>query len=112
MEKTNLKTLKDLTVFNEYARIYIPTDNNSLLINNVVNNLSARYGGTTSYNTVGTFIMSDKTLVKENITIVEVFTSQLDNKDIDYFINACEAIKMVLKQQSVSLEINKKLYFI
>ncbi|MDO7486494.1 hypothetical protein Q5O89_12935 [Peribacillus frigoritolerans] len=51
-------------------------------------------------------------LVKEKVTIVYSFTEKLDKNKINEVVAYAKNLKKEMKQSSVSIEVNGKMYFI
>ena len=89
------------------------TNNNKKQVNKTLKELSNLFGGSTSYNAIGTFISSKKKLIKEEVTICESYCTTEDfKKSINDVVDYCENLKDEMKQEAVSLEVNNELYFI
>ena len=81
-------------------------------VNNTLEFLSNIFGGATSYKAFGAWLTNNK-LVKENINIVLSYCNQKDLENNIYKIyEYCLNLKIELKQENISLEINNELYFI
>lgn len=115
-----MKKLENKFTLDNNIKIYVPStfdiDNkidNKNQVNKTLKELSNLFGGSTSYKAIGTFISSNKKLIKENVTICESFCTKKDfKKSLDNVIDYCENLKKDMKQEAVSLEVNNKLYFI
>ncbi|MCJ8014733.1 DUF3574 domain-containing protein [Paenibacillus sp. KQZ6P-2] len=70
------------------------------------------FGGATAIEGEGAWVDKDKTLIKENVTIVYAFAENLDKKSIDQVVVYAKQLKKDLAQSSVSIEVDGKMYFI
>jgi hypothetical protein len=115
-----MNKLKNKFKLDNNIRVYVPStfdvDNkidNKKQVNKTLKELSNLFGGSTSYNAIGTFISSKKKLIKEDVTICESYCTSKDfKKSINDVVDYCEKLKNEMKQEAVSLEINNELYFI
>jgi len=114
------KRLKALIKLGCKVAIYVPSTINvdtELVTEEYVietaHRLATLFGGATSTPAVGYWESMDKGTVKERVTAVYSYctTKQLDSH-IDEVIDYCEALKIRLSQEAVSLEVNGELYFI
>ena len=116
MKEININTLEnclnDLLVLTENVRVYVPIIKNSNILKDVELVMCERFGGTSSIKVNGSYIMSDGNIEYDNIVIVESFTNELNNNDIEFLVELCKKLKNDLEQEAMSLEINKKLYFV
>ena len=116
----NHKTLKNLIVLESNVKIYIPgtidikiAANNSKYIDNTLKLLSDYFGGSTSYQAIGCWNSVNSGLIKENVNICESYCKETElKKHISDIIDYCESLKIELRQESISLEVNNKLYFV
>jgi hypothetical protein len=114
------KTLKNLIVLQSNVKIYVPgtiqinqSFDNSEQVNKTLELLSSCFGGSTSYQAVGCWISQNNGLIKESVTICESYCKEQDlKKHISSIIDYCENLKKELSQESISLEVNNKLYFV
>lgn len=115
-----MKSLKNCIKLSHSIKIYVPSTKN---INELIDNthwvnktlefLSKTFGGATSSKALGAWLSNDGNLVKENVTIVFSYSTQIDlEKNIDLVYNFCLAMKNELNQEAIALEVNNELYFI
>lgn len=81
-------------------------------VDEALTNFSEWFGGATAVDGEGAWVDKDKTLIKENVTIVYAFAEKLDKKLIDQVVAYAKQLKEDLAQSSVSLEVDGKMYFI
>lgn len=103
----------------EYVAIYVPSTQNT---NESVNNaeyvekiqfeLSKMFGGSTSYDTVGSFVADNNEHIVEKVTIVKAFSTKIDNEHVEKCVELCKTLKVEMGQYCVSLEINGQLFFV
>jgi hypothetical protein len=92
----------------------IKTDNSDI-IQYSINYLKAYYSrhNTVYYNTKGSWYSSDKNdVVEEDITIMSIRLQTVTDTDIKVFITLAEYIKKAMKQEGVSIAVNKALCII
>lgn len=70
------------------------------------------FGGATAIDGTGAWLSDDNQLVKEKVTIVYSFVEDLDKKKLNQVVDYAQSLKEEMKQSSVSLEVNGKMYFI
>ncbi|MGA5691526.1 hypothetical protein [Cytobacillus pseudoceanisediminis] len=70
------------------------------------------FGGATAVDGTGAWLSDEDQLVKEKVTIVYSFAEDLDKKKIKDVVAYAKSLKEEMKQSSVSLEVNGKMYFI
>jgi hypothetical protein len=70
------------------------------------------FGGATAIEGNGSWLSDDNQLIKEKVTIVYSFAEDLDKNKINQVVAYAEYLKEEMKQSSVSLEVNGKMYFI
>lgn len=74
--------------------------------------LSERFGGATAQQATGFYVAKDGSLVVERVTLVYCFAGRLSKDDRDT-VNAFAAeLASRLGQESVAVEVDRKLYFI
>jgi len=81
-------------------------------VDQALGKFSEWFGGATAVDGEGAWVDKDKTLIKENTTIVYAFAKTLDKKSIDQVVAYGKQLKEDLAQSSVSLEVDGKMYFI
>ena len=81
-------------------------------INYIRNKMSRAFGGTTEYRARGSWIDNYGETIFDDIMIVESFTDKSINDIKRLASEYVEIIKMDLKQEAVSIEINNILYII
>jgi hypothetical protein len=114
------KTLKNLIALESNVKIYVPSTinvneqtDNSKQVDNVLFQLSGLFGGATSYSALGCWSSPESGLIKERVTICESYCHENVLKaSINTVIDLCEQLKIDMKQEAISLEVNNKLYFI
>ena len=74
--------------------------------------MSGAFGGTTEYRTRGSWIDNYGETIFDDIMIIESFTNKSMNDIKKLAAEYVETIKMDLKQEAVSIEINNILYII
>lgn len=74
--------------------------------------LSDRFGGVTTYEAFGSYIMEDGALIREKMTIVQAFADRVNNDDIDLVWYYAVELWRQLNQEAVTVEINNELYII
>lgn len=112
--------LENFTALGDNVKVYVPSTMNvnekidsKKFVESIKISLSNLFGGCTSYNASGAWYSDEKeSLILEGVTIVQAFTSALDNDSINAVIELCEMLKSEMVQECISLEINNKLYFI
>ena len=112
--------LKNMIELSSRLTVYIPSTIN---INQEINNkkyvektaamLAEYFGGATSTNAAGYWLSPSAGLVRERSTMVFAYCSEIDlDKYIDNIIEYCEKLKDELRQDSIALELNGKMYFV
>ena len=104
----------------ERVAVYCPTrdsvgellPNAQSFVTDALTQLSALFGGATANVAEGAWINDDGTLIREQVTIVYAFASELSDNLINSVVALCEKIKAEGKQAAVSLEVNGKLFFV
>lgn len=111
--------LARFSALNEDVKIYVPSTvsvshevDNSHYVQHVEKELSQLFGGCTTYTANGNYVSNDGKLISEKVNIVQAFTTELRNEDIEKAIQICEYLKNEMLQECVSLEVKGKLYFI
>ena len=114
------RTLKNLIALESNVKIYVPSTistnieiDNSLQVDKLLTEFSMLFGGATSYAALGCWMSNTLGLIKERVTIVEAYCHETELKhSIDKILELAETLKNEMNQETVSLEVNGKLYFI
>lgn len=112
--------LKNMIELSSRLTVYVPSTKN---INEVIDNteyvnktasmLSEYFGGATATEASGYWTSPTMGLVKERSTMIFAYCKEADlNTYVDSVVEHCEYLKEELKQDSIALEINGKMYFI
>ena len=103
----------------EYVSIYVPSTldtnksiDNAKYVEKIQFELSKMFGGSTSYDTIGSFVADNNEHIVEKVTIVKAFSTKIDNEHVEKCVKLCEALKVEMSQYCISLEINGKLFFV
>jgi hypothetical protein len=111
--------LKNQYYLDNVVKIYVPSTynidqpiDNKKYVDQSLEKFSGMFGGATSVDGTGAWIGDNKKLVKEKVTIVYSFAEKLDKDKINKVVEYARQLKKDMKQSSVSLEINGKMYFI
>ncbi|WP_242490877.1 DUF3574 domain-containing protein [Priestia endophytica] len=111
--------LKGQFHLNNVVKIYVPSTynidepvDNKKYVDQSLEKFSNMFGGATSIDGTGAWIGDNKKLVKEKVTIVYSFAEKLDKDKINKVVEYAKYLKNDMKQSSVSLEVNGKMYFI
>ncbi|MEC0202788.1 DUF3574 domain-containing protein [Paenibacillus lautus] len=104
------------------VKIYIPStvkgnipiteEAQQKFVDQALTKFSEWFGGATAVDGEGAWVDKDKSLVKEDVTIVYAFAESLDKKSLDQVVAYAKQVKEDLAQSSVSLEVDGKMYFI
>lgn len=121
-ETTKVKqssALKGQFYLEDVVKIYVPSTynvdqpiDNTPYVNKSLEEFSKMFGGATATDGTGSWLSDDEQLVTENVTIVYSFAEDLDKKKINRVVAYAKSLKEEMKQSSVSLEVNGKMYFI
>jgi hypothetical protein len=121
-ETTKVKqssALKGQFYLEDVVKIYVPSTynvdqpiDNTPYVNKSLEEFSKMFGGATAIDGTGSWLSDDDQLVTENVTIVYSFAEDLDKKRINRVVAYAKSLKEEMKQSSVSLEVNGKMYFI
>lgn len=117
---TNNKRLKEMFKLSSRITLYIPATkdinqeiDNAEYVDQAASLLADLFGGSTSTPALGYWVSANKGLIKEKTDLVFAYCSDKDLQEkIDEVIDFCIALKVELKQEAVSLEINGEMYFI
>ncbi|MEH7350334.1 MULTISPECIES: DUF3574 domain-containing protein [Bacillaceae] len=111
--------LKGQFYLDDIVKIYIPSTynvdqpiDNTTYVNKSLEEFSRMFGGATAVEGTGSWLSDDNQLVKEKVTIVYSYAEDLDKVKINQIVAYTKSLKEEMKQTSVSLEVNGKMYFI
>ncbi|WP_318285090.1 MULTISPECIES: DUF3574 domain-containing protein [Peribacillus] len=111
--------LKGQFYLEDVVKIYIPSTynvdqpiDNTPYVNKSLEEFSKMVGGATAIDGTGSWLSDDNQLIKEKVTIVYSYAEDLDKKKINKVVTYAKSLKEEMKQSSVSLEVNGKMYFI
>lgn len=89
-----------------------PVDNTEKVIN-TIKQLSKMFGGATASNAFGGWLSASGNVVTEKVTIVYSFCSSLQlRENIEEIYSICQELKVSMKQEAITLEINGQVKFI
>ncbi|MGN7942192.1 MULTISPECIES: DUF3574 domain-containing protein [Bacillaceae] len=121
-ETNNVKetnALKGQYHLEDVVKIYVPSTydidqpiDNTPYVNKTLETFSKMFGGATSIEGTGAWVSDNEELIKEKVTIVYSFVEKLDKKKVNEVVAYAKSLKEEMKQSSVSLEVNGKMYFI
>ncbi|MFY0758044.1 DUF3574 domain-containing protein [Metabacillus dongyingensis] len=121
-ESSNVKqssALKGQFHLDDVVKIYVPSTyngdqpiDNTPFVNRSLEKFTKMFGGATAIEGTGSWLSDNDQLIKEKVTIVYSFADDLDKKKINQVVAYAEYLKEEMKQSSVSLEVNGKMYFI
>jgi hypothetical protein len=101
------------------VKIYVPSTyyvdqpiDNTPYVNRSLEKFSEMFGGATAIDGTGAWLSDNDQLIKEKVTIVYSFAEDLDKKKINQVVAYAKDLKEEMKQSSVSIEVNGKMYFI
>lgn len=112
--------LKNLFSLDNKIRLFIPSTydidkkiDNKNIVKKIRKRFSILFGGSTIFNGIGSYVIDDQKEIVEDVKIIEAFASDIDLKNnIDKVLKLSKNLKKELKQDSVALEVNGKMYFI
>ncbi|WP_026584156.1 hypothetical protein [Bacillus sp. J33] len=111
--------LKGQYYLEDVVKIYVPSTynvdqpiDNTPYVNQSLEKFSEMFGGATAIDGTGAWLSDQDQLVKEKVTIVYSFAEDLDKKKINQVVEYAKSLKEEMKQSSVSIEVNGKMYFI
>jgi hypothetical protein len=111
--------LKGQFYLEDVVKIYVPSTynivqpiDNTPYVNKSLEEFSKMFGGATAIEGTGSWLSDDNQLIKEKVTIVYSYAENLDKKKINEVVTYAKSLKEELKQSSVTLEVNGKMYFI
>lgn len=107
--KIYVTSTRNLKVFNR--NIVLPF-NNKKQVAKIQRELSLLFGGSTSYNALGSYVMNDNQLVTEKVVIVQSFIDVLNDEIIQRIKEIAIQLKNDSNQESVAIEINNTLIFV
>lgn len=121
-ETNNVKetnALKGQYYLEDVVKIYVPSTydidqpiDNTPYVNETLETFSKMFGGATSIEGTGAWVSDNEELIKEKVTIVYSFVEKLDKRKVNEVVAYAKSLKEEMKQSSVSLEVNGKMYFI
>jgi len=112
--------LENLFKLSSKITVYVPATinineqiDNTKYVDSMASLFSECFGGSTSSAALGYWTSPSAGLVKEKTTIVFAYCAEADlQKNVEKIIDACQALKDELKQDSIAMEINGEMYFI
>ena len=115
-----LKALKNLIPLDHKVALYVPEkqldgtliENRELYVNKVRTLFSSLFGGCTSTDAIGSWVLTNGKLQNELIKVVYSYSTQLTNELIESVIEFAMILKSELNQEAISLEVDNVLYFI
>lgn len=115
-----MKHLKNCVKLNSIVKIYVPSTydvdkkiDNEEWIDKTLTFLSEKFRGATASPALGAWVSQGGELIKEDVAVVFSYCLQSDLKqEIDNVYDFCVEMRNVLKQESISLEVNGELYFV
>ena len=117
--KQSSSALRGQFFLEDVVKIYVPSTyhvdepiDNTPYVNKTLGKFSKIFGGATAIEGTGSWLSDDDQLVTEKVTIVYSFAEDLDAHQINQVVAYAKALKEEMKQSSVSLEVNGKMYFI
>ncbi|MGG1674897.1 DUF3574 domain-containing protein [Neobacillus sp. NRS-1170] len=118
-EVKQTSALKGQFYLKDIVKIYVPSTynvdqpiDNTPYVNKSLERFSKMFGGATAIDGTGAWLSDNDQLVKEKVTIVYSFAEDLNKKKINEVVAYAKSLKEEMKQSSVSLEVNGKMYFI
>jgi hypothetical protein len=108
--ENNLKIFR----LTEKVKFYLPLNQANDLKNyqRIVRIMSELFGGTSSYEVEGSYVMDSGELVFDRVKVIESFASRISNSDIELLESLAREMGAELNQESIGLEVNGVLYFI
>jgi hypothetical protein len=111
--------LKGQFYLEDTVKIYVPSTydmdepiDNTPYVNETLKKISEMFGGATAIDGTGSWLSDDNQLVKEKVTIVYSFAENLNKKNLKEVVDYARYLKEEMKQSSVSIEVNGKMFFI
>jgi len=120
VKKMELSKLENMFSLSCNVVVYVPSTynvdkkiDNKKQVESVASLLADYFGGSTSEKCKGYYKANSGKMISEDIIKVYAFcdTESLNN-NIDNVIAICENLKTEMKQESIALEINNKMYFV
>lgn len=119
LKAKEMNALKGQFHLDEVVKIYVPSTynmdqpiDNTPYVNQSLETLSKMFGGATAIEGTGAWVADNDQLIKEKVTIVYSFSEKLNKSKINEVVAYAKYLKEEMKQSSVSLEVNGKMYFI
>lgn len=114
------KYLEGLYSLDHNIKLYIPSTvntskqiDNSEWVKKTLTLFSGLFGGSTSYDAMGSWVSNKEGLIVEKITIVESYaTREQVEKGLEQVVQYAKSLKNEFKQEAISLEYDNRLYFI
>lgn len=115
-----MKQLKNCVELSCSIKIYVPSTievdkvfDSKEYVDKTLIFLSSLFGGSTATIALGAWVSSQGELIKENVTLVTSYCHQNSlEKHMGEIYDFCINLKLDLKQESIALEVNNKLYLI
>jgi hypothetical protein len=111
--------LKGQFYLEDTVKIYVPSTydmdepiDNTPYVDETLTKFSEMFGGATAIDGTGSWLSDDNQLVKEKVTIVYSFAENLNKKNLKEVVDYARYLKEEMKQSSVSIEVNGKMFFI
>ena len=114
--------LNEFDSLQECIKLYIPstteTDKEALelqavKVNQALELFGNLFGGATSNEATGSWLSETRAIVKEKVIQIESFTnSETIEKNISKVLGFCKEMKRTMSQESIALEVNRRLYFV
>ncbi|MCP3738221.1 DUF3574 domain-containing protein [Rossellomorea sp. BNER] len=111
--------LKGKFYLEDTVKIYVPSTydmdepiDNTPYVDETLTKFSKMFGGATAIDGTGSWLSDDNQLVKEKVTIVYSFAENLNKKNLKEVVDYARYLKEEMKQSSVSIEVNGKMFFI
>jgi hypothetical protein len=119
LQAKETNALKGQFHLDEVVKIYVPSTydvdqpiDNTPYVNRSLETFSKMFGGATAIDGTGAWVSDDEKLIKEKVTIVYSFADDLNKKSTNAVVAYAKTLKEEMKQSSISLEVNGKMYFI
>ncbi len=111
------KELKNLFKLSHKVSVYVPTLQQSGdavedgWVEKTAALLSGLFGGSTSSDCIGYWILASGKLQRESVKLVFSYAETIDDQAIDKIYNHALSMKSVLNQEAISVEIDGSMYF-